>query len=199
MADNESFRDILEEIASMPSFEEYNRELRPAPCSFCHEYKPRKVMRLIPLMDGFFCPDCFDSALEQLVDTCEICGAQFRRRQYEIHHLCLPCRSATRYVNHVNAQLRRTKELGLLSTLTIAQWKFAIEYFNGLCAYCQKKQWSAIEHFIPVCNGGGTTSENCIPACTACNGKKLGKPARTVFSAQQIERILTFFEVVKSR
>ena len=39
------------------------------------------------------------------------------------------------------------------------------------CIYCGKPSES-IDHVIPRCQGGLSTTENCVPACLSCNGDK---------------------------
>jgi 5-methylcytosine-specific restriction endonuclease McrA len=69
-------------------------------------------------------------------------------------------------------QLARAKENGVSATLTPKQWTTAIEYFGYRCAYCQKRPFSTMDHFIPVHMGGGTTADNCLPTCRTCNTSK---------------------------
>jgi 5-methylcytosine-specific restriction endonuclease McrA len=60
------------------------------------------------------------------------------------------------------------------ATLTTIQWATILHSSEGKCHYCQKQigyHMLTLEHLIPVSKGGGTTSENCIPACMDCNHK----------------------------
>jgi hypothetical protein len=68
----------------------------------------------------------------------------------------------------VNRNLRRALKAGTAATLTLEQWVETIAHFRGLCAYCQKKPFAVLEHFIPV-ELGGTVIGNVVPACQACN------------------------------
>lgn len=65
----------------------------------------------------------------------------------------------------------RAIKLGLPATLTIRQWAKTVWHFNKQCAYCQGKH-EVLEHYIPLELGGGTTIDNCVPACKRCNLKK---------------------------
>ena len=67
---------------------------------------------------------------------------------------------------------RRAEKFGLPATLTMEEWQSTTEYFEGRCAYCQEKPWQVLEHFIPIALGGGTTVDNCVPACRSCNNAK---------------------------
>jgi 5-methylcytosine-specific restriction endonuclease McrA len=82
-------------------------------------------------------------------------------------------RGADRFDKNTLLQhLRRAEKLGLPATLTMEEWEEATEHFEGMCAYCQEKPWQVLEHFIPLGLGGGTTSDNCVPACRSCNNAK---------------------------
>jgi 5-methylcytosine-specific restriction endonuclease McrA len=51
------------------------------------------------------------------------------------------------------------------------------------CQYCGKRPGSeelTIDHVIPKCQGGKTTWENCVLACTGCNSIKGGKAPHEV-------------------
>lgn len=61
---------------------------------------------------------------------------------------------------------------GLPATLTLDDWLVTIHMFNGLCAYCRKTPFEVLEHVIPADKGGGTTADNCVPACRTCNSRK---------------------------
>ena len=54
----------------------------------------------------------------------------------------------------------------------LRQWRKSIHRFTGKsCIYCGKPSES-IDHVIPRCQGGLSTTENCVPACLSCNGDK---------------------------
>jgi 5-methylcytosine-specific restriction endonuclease McrA len=57
---------------------------------------------------------------------------------------------------------------GQPATLTCAEWVNILNHFEGKCAYCGKNG-DNLEHFIPLSQGGGTTYNNCVPACQSCN------------------------------
>jgi hypothetical protein len=68
----------------------------------------------------------------------------------------------------------RARARGLPATLTEDQWQETLEHFNHLCAYCGKQPWRCVEHATPL-PPGGTTINNCLPACGVCNSLKRGK------------------------
>lgn len=65
----------------------------------------------------------------------------------------------------------RAIQIQLPATLTVEQWLRALEHFKWKCAYCEQRPGVIIEHFIPL-PLAGTTAENCVPSCYACNSKK---------------------------
>jgi 5-methylcytosine-specific restriction endonuclease McrA len=71
-----------------------------------------------------------------------------------------------------NKDMRR----GLPATLTLADWRRALEYFQNRCAYCgnQPERFHK-EHFIPAVLGGGLTPDNIVAACPRCNARKQKK------------------------
>jgi 5-methylcytosine-specific restriction endonuclease McrA len=49
---------------------------------------------------------------------------------------------------------------------------------NNTCQYCGKKKSCnelSLDHVVPKCQGGLTTWENIVVACTECNSKKAGR------------------------
>ena len=70
--------------------------------------------------------------------------------------------------------LGRARRAGLPATLTEEQWQQTLEHFSHLCAYCRKKPWRNVEHATSL-PSGGTTVDNCLPACSVCNALKRGK------------------------
>lgn len=72
------------------------------------------------------------------------------------------------------AQERRcATKAGLPATLTEAEWRCALEYFENRCAYCGATGVPLEqEHVIPLTKGGGYTVDNIVPACRRCNSSK---------------------------
>lgn len=65
----------------------------------------------------------------------------------------------------------RARACGAPATLTLTAWIATVRAFKGLCAYCGKAEFDVIEHAVPLPEGG-TTKENCLPACVLCNNQK---------------------------
>ncbi len=78
----------------------------------------------------------------------------------------------TREATRVYEQNLRSRNAGLPATLTIEEWLNILERFDRLCAYCQQKPFELMDHLIPHFEGGGSTAENCVPACRVCNSRK---------------------------
>ena len=52
------------------------------------------------------------------------------------------------------------------------QWRQSLHTYTGKsCIYCGK-QSESIDHIHPRSKGGMSITENCVPACLSCNGKK---------------------------
>jgi 5-methylcytosine-specific restriction endonuclease McrA len=72
---------------------------------------------------------------------------------------------------------RRARLRGVATTLTAAQWKETLEYFNYACAYCLRTDAPLeMDHVVPVSRGGEHVQENVVPACKSCNVSKLDRP-----------------------
>lgn len=132
--------------------------------------------------------------------TCRICGQHFyvqwssaRRNGYNDLELCFTCwphnTDSSLIGRQVTNRATRTAALGLLSSLTVGQWQQTLSDFNNRCAYCQSRPATDIEHFIPVELGGGTTADNCVPSCRACNARKRSKHPNDLDDSQWHGRI----------
>jgi hypothetical protein len=73
----------------------------------------------------------------------------------------------------VHFHVQRAQDANLSATLTFNQWMRAIEYFGRLCAYCLFCRFEVLDHWVPIQDGGGTTVDNCLPACKKCNEVKV--------------------------
>ena len=73
-------------------------------------------------------------------------------------------------------QRRRSRMNNLPATLTTQDWQEILDCWDYRCAYCGKHAFELDqEHVTPVCQGGGYTIENIVPACKSCNSKKGGR------------------------
>ena len=91
----------------------------------------------------------------------------------------------------IRGQNQRARQEGARHDLTPEQWLETLEYFNHKCAYCGKRDYEFIEHYLPV-RVAGTTVCNCVPACASCNVLKDAKNHK--LTLYQNERVLAFLE-----
>lgn len=90
--------------------------------------------------------------------------------------ICPDCLARER--DRLNRHLQRARAAGSPATLTLPEWLQTLKDFEGLCAYCRMRTFTQLEHFVPVSDGGGTTVDNCVPACQMCNyGKGIENPS----------------------
>ena len=77
----------------------------------------------------------------------------------------------------VNADHKRKARLrGSDATMTRAQWKAVLAWFENTCAYCQL--WFerlTQDHVIPISRGGAHAVANIVPACRSCNARKYAR------------------------
>ena len=60
----------------------------------------------------------------------------------------------------------------LCPKLRVRQWRRNLHrYTDHCCIYCGDRSES-IDHVHPRSRGGLSVTENCVPACLACNGQK---------------------------
>ena len=106
-----------------------------------------------------------------VLDICWICQERLSQRtKNKTTNLCYHCYSDM--LNKIVRQKKRAKDKGAEATLTIAQWAQKLRISQGRCHYCNTYigyRALTLEHLIPVSNGGGTTADNCVPACMGCN------------------------------
>ena len=80
----------------------------------------------------------------------------------EENYVCL-----IRELDRVENQCSRAHTLRASTTLTLVEWLETLEYFHWRCAYCQEKPFQVMSHYLPLPQGG-TTADNCVPACRRC-------------------------------
>jgi hypothetical protein len=91
----------------------------------------------------------------------------------------------------IRGQNQRAKQAGARHDLTLEQWLETLEYFNHKCAYCGKRDYEFIEHYLPV-RVAGTTVSNCVPACARCNALKDSQNHK--LTLYQNKNVLAFLE-----
>lgn len=80
-------------------------------------------------------------------------------------------RMIIREAERVKAQLLRARAIGVAATLNMVEWFIILERFDWKCAYCRVKPFQVMSQRVPQAEGG-TTPNNCIPACHSCLVKR---------------------------
>ena len=89
-----------------------------------------------------------------------------------------------REIDRVKAQVQRARSLEADATLTLVDWFMILEQFGWCCAYCRSGPFEIMSHIIPLPRGG-TTPDNCVPACYSCSTGK-----RKVRARHRVEALL---------
>lgn len=107
----------------------------------------------------------------RLKNSCVLCEEYGREPERDV---CSKChKEHWTEEQRIKMQLYRARKAGTPATLTLGEWIATLKRYNYHCAYCQTGPYEVIEHYIPLtCGKGGTTKENCVPACRSCNSKK---------------------------
>jgi len=148
---------------------------------FCKRCKQKFKYRELKSIDvawgfGLYCATCFDHFNNEHTYTCQFCNTVYLSQKFS--QSCPACRIKNEEKESLVLQrhLREAKKAGGSATLNLNEWLATLKHFGGYCAYCQKQPYQVLEHFIPIQpgkeNGGGTTVDNCVPACENCNRKK---------------------------
>ena len=74
-------------------------------------------------------------------------------------------------IDRVDGQLWQARRLHAQATLTLVDWLMTLDDFDWQCAYCQAKPFQVMSHFVPLPTGG-TTPDNCVPACYSCRASR---------------------------
>jgi 5-methylcytosine-specific restriction endonuclease McrA len=94
-----------------------------------------------------------------------------------------------REVDRVKAQLLYARREHAVATLTMREWFTILDRFAWKCAYCGEKPFQVMSHVIAR-SEGGTTAENCVPACHHCVSspkKKLRSPQKDILTPEKTE------------
>lgn len=103
--------------------------------------------------------------------NCVLCDKELGRSQRRYcSDVCV--RRGDTEAQRVSNAKQASERNSLPATLTPDEWLTHLHYFNWMCAYCQKRQATSIDHVIPPGYGGGTTADNCVPCCGKCNCAK---------------------------
>jgi hypothetical protein len=121
--------------------------------------------------------------MPKLTGVCQLCEQKYIYREGKLK-LCPACATdvTVREARRLRRHLSDAVVFETPATLTLRQWLTTLEHFAWKCAYCQKNSYEYLEHFIPFIKDsiditfcaiiGGTSAQNCIPACHKCNSRK---------------------------
>jgi 5-methylcytosine-specific restriction endonuclease McrA len=148
-----------------------------------------------------FLPYCVysEKMVRQTIRQCEACGTAYHESEYwHVLGLCKSCRIPSLFTEarRVERHLKRAADLGLPVGLTFRQWIGTLSFFKWQCAYCPK-DFACMDHYRPISKHGGTTANNCIPACIDCNNQKGDlhpEDLDTLFSTEVIDRIESYLD-----
>ena len=168
-------------------------------CDECQRFLPYKSGYQIGKDYNLYCIHCVEMAINRQFVSCELCE---KKTVNGINGFCYDCyKKPGTPSSIVSAHLSRAKEAKVPATLTVKQWIATVDYFNNKCAYCQNRPFQVLEHFLPISLGGGTTQENCVPACKKCNGKKNSAHPDMfdqIFPQDKIEKIKHYLQGEKT-
>lgn len=142
------------------------------------------------------------------VQKCSCCGAvkpltEFYRQSYT-GAPALQCKECTRIKKNVyrNRQKHnkfvskeKIRSCGETPTLTLQDWKDAMVWFRGACAFCGRPEGRAKDskmdrdHLVPLSMGGKAERCNIIPACRKCNRGRGNREWLQWFKAQEFYSI----------
>jgi 5-methylcytosine-specific restriction endonuclease McrA len=97
-----------------------------------------------------------------------------------------------------SSQRRKARKHGLTATFNRFEWDECKQFFNFQCAYCDKEDSLAQDHFIPLAKGGGYEKSNIVPACMICNSYKRDLdflewyPQQEFYSEERKEKIFKY-------
>jgi hypothetical protein len=162
-------------------------------CYGCGRPYPRRDLAGVAGLPGYrwprYCPACVEALRAAYARRCALCGAAYWAATPAnpargevlslavtpiVAGLCPACETPVhaREWARVRSHLARAAALGLPATLTLAVWLDTLAQFDHCCAYCGAVPFTDLDHFIPLSAGGGTTADNCVPACARCNSLK---------------------------
>lgn len=118
-----------------------------------------------------------------------------QRKAYEREWLARPgSRELVRAWTRAHMQRRLAIRKSLPATLTLEQWRAAVEYFGGCCAYCGRNDLALVqEHFIPLRRMGPYTALNIVPSCRPCNTRKMTRMPEKWCTPAVYARIIAYF------
>jgi hypothetical protein len=72
----------------------------------------------------------------------------------------------------------------LCPKLRVRRWRQSLHRLTDCCCFYCGEASASIDHVLPRSRGGPSVTENCVPACLACNGHKGDRDALTWYRSQ---------------
>ena len=176
-------------------------------------------------MHGAYSPEVsVDTSGNILAKTCTFCGRHLPISKFAKNGTfadgttryrddCKTCYNVRRRENATKKKhadfigsMKRRGEVDV--SYTHQQWKETVIYFGGECAYCgrtmKKGERLTKDHLEPVSDGGATTQDNIVPACSSCNSSKGAREWRqwfmsqSFFSQERMNRIFKWRSIIRA-
>lgn len=176
----------------------------------CYSHSFYRSPDAAPIFRGWVrCPACQAKREESLLarNCCLICHGSYHHDWVQEPLICPFCkdiygideRSIRKEYQKVHSHQQRAVSLNLPATLTLNQWFVTLVRFDWLCAYCLTLPYENFDHFVPLCKGGGTTPDNCVPACLSCNSIKGQRHPNNVTGIAQsdFQRVAAYLQQFK--
>lgn len=155
--------------------------------------------------------------------VCRFCGVakpldQFSRNGRDefgkvlYRHDCKVCYNVRRKENKLKkshsdfiGSMKRRGESNV--SYTHQEWKETVIFFGGECCYCgrtmRKGERLTRDHLEPVSEGGTSTQDNIVPACSSCNSSKGASEWREwymkqpFFSQERMNKIFKWRNIIR--
>jgi 5-methylcytosine-specific restriction endonuclease McrA len=142
---------------------------------------------------------------EESMKVCRVCGEAKSIDQFEIDrrckksertNRCKACKAkdnsryratlAGKIVKAFHGAKRRAAKAGVEDTLTIEQLRSVVEFFDGICPYCNSEIEGTltIDHIIAMSLGGKNEAGNIAIAHSSCNRRKGNLPLLTFYERE---------------
>lgn len=75
--------------------------------------------------------------------------------------------------HRINGRNYRARSAKAIGSHTLEQWQQLLQFFNGYCPSCNRKEELTLDHIIPLAEGGTHYIDNIQPLCKSCNSSKM--------------------------
>lgn len=175
-----------------------------AECKRCGRIAPLIYGNGVPFVFCWkYCKNCWNKTIHNFYRQCPTCKSFYwafgEKDKWPECHTCRVHNSEYEKTR-IKWQLYRTKKrYNAPATLTVDEWMKTLADFDYSCAYCGKKPFTVLEHYIPLDYLGryGTTKDNCVPACAGCNTLKAHMEYRSDDFLENMERVGRYLHAKK--